>query len=91
MSRTADLLVAGGGIVGCAIALEAARSGLRVLLAEPRCIGGGATGAGMGHLVAIDDDPHELALCRLSLELSGQQTRQARLNIRSLGARVIGR
>ncbi len=69
MSRTADLLVAGGGIIGCAIALEAARSGLRVLLAEPRCIGGGATGAGMGHLVAIDDDPHELALCTLSRRL----------------------
>ena len=69
MSRTADLLVAGGGIVGCAIALEAARAGLRVLLAEPRCIGSGATGAGMGHLVVIDDDPHELALCSLSLKL----------------------
>jgi glycine/D-amino acid oxidase-like deaminating enzyme len=66
---TADLLVAGGGIVGCAIALEAARNGLRVIVAEPAMIGGGATGAAMGHLVVLDDDAHELALCRLSLAL----------------------
>jgi glycine/D-amino acid oxidase-like deaminating enzyme len=63
------MLIAGGGIVGCAIAREAAMAGLRVILAEPRCIGGGATGASMGHLVAIDDDPHELALCSLSQRL----------------------
>ena len=69
MSHAPDVLVAGAGIVGCAVALEAARAGLRVVVAEPRCIGGGATGAAMGHLVVLDDDPHELALCRLSLAL----------------------
>ena len=69
MSLTADVLVAGGGIVGCAVALEAACAGLRVIVAEPGCIGGGATGAAMGHLVVLDDDPHELALCRWSLAL----------------------
>lgn len=69
MSVTADLLVAGGGIVGCAVALEAARAGLRVVVAEPAVVGGGATGAAMGHLVVLDDDPHELALCRWSLAL----------------------
>jgi glycine/D-amino acid oxidase-like deaminating enzyme len=69
MSVAPDVLVAGAGIVGCAVALEAARAGLRVAVAEPRGVGGGATGAAMGHLVVIDDDPHELALCRLSLGL----------------------
>jgi glycine/D-amino acid oxidase-like deaminating enzyme len=69
VSLTADVLVAGGGIVGCAVALEAACAGLRVIVAEPGCIGGGATGAAMGHLVVLDDDPHELALCRWSLAL----------------------
>ena len=69
MTLTADVLVAGGGIVGCAVALEAARAGLRVVVAEPGVVGGGATGAAMGHLVVLDDDPYELALCRLSLEL----------------------
>ncbi|HSR96644.1 MAG TPA: FAD-dependent oxidoreductase [Kofleriaceae bacterium] len=69
MSATADVVVAGGGIVGCAVALEAARAGLRVVVVEPGCIGGGATGAAMGHLVVLDDDPVELALCRWSLAL----------------------
>lgn len=69
MTMVTDLLVAGGGVVGCAIAREAARQGLRVVLAEPAMIGGGATGAAMGHLVVLDDDPHELALCKLSLAL----------------------
>ena len=69
MAVATDLLVAGGGIIGCAVALEAARNGLRVVLAEPAVIGGGATGAAMGHLVILDDDPVELALCRLSLAL----------------------
>jgi D-hydroxyproline dehydrogenase subunit beta len=66
---TSDLLVAGGGIVGCAVALEAARRGLAVTVAEPRQVGGGATGAAMGHLVVLDEDPAELALCCLSLRL----------------------
>ncbi len=69
MSLVADVVVAGGGIVGCAVALEAARAGLKVVLAEPGVLAGGATAAAMGHLVVLDDDPHELALCRWSLAL----------------------
>jgi glycine/D-amino acid oxidase-like deaminating enzyme len=66
---TSDLLVAGGGIVGCAVALEAARRGLTVIVAEPRQVGGGATGAAMGHLVVASEEPAELALCCLSMGL----------------------
>jgi D-hydroxyproline dehydrogenase subunit beta len=69
VSLIADVLVAGGGIIGCAIALEAARAGLRVIVVEPAFVGGGATGAAMGHLVVLDDDPHELALCAWSIAL----------------------
>ena len=53
-----DLIVVGAGIVG---------DGLRVAIVEPGPIGGGATAAAMGHLVAMDDDPAELALARYSL------------------------
>ncbi len=62
-----DLIVAGAGIVGAACADEAAAAGLRVAIVEPGPIGGGATACAMGHLVAMDDDPAELALARLSL------------------------
>lgn len=63
-----DLIVAGAGIVGASCADEAAAAGLRVAIVEPGTIGGGATACAMGHLVAMDDDPTELALARLSLE-----------------------
>jgi glycine/D-amino acid oxidase-like deaminating enzyme len=63
-----DLIVVGAGIVGASCADEAAAAGLRVAIVEPGTIGGGATACAMGHLVAMDDDPAELALARLSLQ-----------------------
>lgn len=63
-----DLIVVGAGIVGASCADEAAAAGLRVAIVEPGVIGGGATACAMGHLVAMDDDPAELALARLSLQ-----------------------
>ncbi|MDO1529359.1 FAD-dependent oxidoreductase [Fulvimonas sp. R45] len=63
-----DLIVVGAGIVGACCADEAAAAGLRVAIVEPATVGGGATACAMGHLVAMDDDPAELALARLSLQ-----------------------
>jgi glycine/D-amino acid oxidase-like deaminating enzyme len=67
--KSYDLIVVGAGIVGAACADCASEAGLRVALVEPGPIGGGATAAAMGHLVAMDDDPAELALARYSLGL----------------------
>ena len=66
--RSVDVAIVGGGIVGCACARAAVRAGLRVALFEAQRIGAGATAAGMGHLVVIDDDPAEFALARLSMD-----------------------
>ncbi|MGH8079369.1 MAG: NAD(P)/FAD-dependent oxidoreductase, partial [Lysobacter sp.] len=67
--QTYDLIVIGAGIVGAACAECAVREGLRVAVIEPGPVGGGATAAAMGHLVAMDDDPAELALSSYSLRL----------------------
>lgn len=67
--KTYDLIVIGAGIVGAACAEAAAGKGLRVAIVEPGPIGGGSTAAAMGHLVAMDDDPAELALAAYSLRL----------------------
>ncbi|WP_313341386.1 FAD-dependent oxidoreductase [Stenotrophomonas sp.] len=67
--NTHDLIIVGAGIVGAACAEAAAAEGLRVALVEPGPVGGGATAAAMGHLVAMDDDPAELALSAYSLGL----------------------
>lgn len=64
-----DVLIVGAGIVGCACALECAQEGLRVGLVEGNVPGGGATAAGMGHVVVMDDSPAQLDLTRYSRSL----------------------
>jgi glycine/D-amino acid oxidase-like deaminating enzyme len=66
---TYDVVVVGAGIVGAACAYFLMREGLRVAVLEGGTVGGGATSAAMGHLVAMDDSPAQLALTKLSLQL----------------------
>lgn len=66
MSGARDAVVLGAGIVGAACALELARAGLRVTVVERDTVGSGATAAGMGHIVAMDDSTAQFALCRYS-------------------------
>lgn len=69
MGNSFDVAIAGGGIVGAAIAEECASSGLKVVVVERGPIGGGATAAGMGHLVVMDDSPAQIALTNYSRTL----------------------
>ena len=64
-----DVVIVGGGIVGSACALAAAREGLRVALVERDILGGGATAAGMGHIVVMDDSEAQFLLTRRSQQL----------------------
>lgn len=64
-----DVIVIGAGIVGAACALECARERLKVLVIEAEIVGGGATSAGMGHLVVMDDSEAQFALTRYSRDL----------------------
>ena len=66
MGASYDVAVAGAGIVGAACAMECAAAGLRVVVVEPGPIGGGATAAGMGHIVVMDDSPAQIALTHYS-------------------------
>jgi glycine/D-amino acid oxidase-like deaminating enzyme len=67
--RDYDVVVAGGGIVGTACALAFAQAGLHVALLERDVLGGGATAAGMGHIVVMDDSEAQFALTRRAQEL----------------------
>jgi glycine/D-amino acid oxidase-like deaminating enzyme len=64
-----DVLIAGGGIVGSACALACAQAGLSVALVERDVLGSGATAAGMGHIVVMDDSDAQFALTRRSQKL----------------------
>ncbi|HKG98553.1 MAG TPA: FAD-dependent oxidoreductase, partial [Pyrinomonadaceae bacterium] len=68
-SKAYDAVVIGAGIVGAACAAECAREGLSVAIVEARIVGGGATAAGMGHLVVMDDSEAQFALTRYSQQL----------------------
>ncbi len=68
-SKTYDVVIIGAGIVGSACAAECTREGLSVAIVEAGIIGGGATAAGMGHLVVMDDSEAQFALTRYSQQL----------------------
>jgi D-hydroxyproline dehydrogenase subunit beta len=68
-NATYDLVIVGAGIVGAACADEFARRGMRVAVVDRDIVGGGATAAGMGHIVVMDDSEAQFALTRYSQEL----------------------
>jgi glycine/D-amino acid oxidase-like deaminating enzyme len=69
MRDNCDVVIVGAGIVGAACALECAKNGLRTAVVESAGIGNGATAAGMGHIVVMDDSPAQLALTLFSQTL----------------------
>ena len=70
MSESAfDVAIVGGGIVGAACAMECAAAGMKVVVLESDAVGSGATAAGMGHIVVMDDSDAQFALTRYSQEL----------------------
>jgi glycine/D-amino acid oxidase-like deaminating enzyme len=72
MNPSCDVLILGAGIVGAACAMECALAGMSVIVVEGGVIGGGATAAGMGHIVVMDDSPEQLALTQYSQQLWNQ-------------------
>ncbi len=70
MSQAAyDVAIVGAGIVGAACADEFAGRGMRVAVVDRDLVGGGATAAGMGHIVTMDDSEAQFALTRYSQQL----------------------
>jgi len=67
--ETYEAIVVGAGIVGAACADELARRGLQVAVVDRDMVGGGATAAGMGHIVVMDDSDAQFALTRYSQQL----------------------
>jgi D-hydroxyproline dehydrogenase subunit beta len=64
-----EVVIVGAGIVGAACADELARRGFQVTVVDRDIIGGGATAAGMGHIVVMDDSDAQFALTRYSQQL----------------------
>src|SRR5215472_11160832 len=67
--KTYDVVIVGAGIVGAACANLLAERGLRVVVVDRDVVGSGATAAGMGHLVVMDDSDAQFALTHYSQRL----------------------
>lgn len=64
-----EAIVIGAGIVGAACAAALAEDGWRVTILERSFAAAGTTSVGMGHVVAMDDSPEQLALTAYSARL----------------------
>ncbi len=64
-----DVVLVGAGLVGAACADEFTRRGMKVAVVDREIVGGGATAAGMGHIVVMDDSEAQFALTRYSQRL----------------------
>ena len=70
MTHTSDVLIIGAGIIGCATAYYAARSGLSVTVIERDLPASGTTSHCEGNILVSDKElGHELELTRYSLGL----------------------
>jgi len=67
--ETHDVVIVGAGIVGAACADAFAERGLRVAIVDRDVVGSGATAAGMGHIVVMDDSDAQFALTHYSQRL----------------------
>jgi len=67
--ETFDVVIVGAGIVGAACADAFAERGFRVVVVDRDVVGSGATAAGMGHIVVMDDSDSQFALTHYSQRL----------------------
>ncbi|MFN7670426.1 MAG: NAD(P)/FAD-dependent oxidoreductase [Planctomycetota bacterium] len=72
MAETADLIVVGGGIVGCAVVQHCAEllpRDARIVLLDRGPIAGATSASCMGHLMVTPDDAQEYAFSATSVKL----------------------
>jgi glycine oxidase len=67
-ARECDAIVVGAGVIGCAVARELSRRGLRVIVLDARTAGAGATQASAGVLAPYIESPGEGPLQALTVE-----------------------
>lgn len=80
-TQSPDVVVIGGGIVGCACAYYLSKAGVRVRLMEKGPLGVGASRAGMTHIVTWEEPEIHLQLARASKKLYAELSQELPLDI----------
>ncbi len=81
MSRTADVVIIGGGVTGCSLAFHLAGRGVgRVVILERKFLGAGGTGRSVGIIRQLYPTPETTRMVRASLDI-----------FRNFGDAVVGR
>src|SRR6266508_1281974 len=68
MSKTSDVVVVGGGVIGCAVAYELQKAGLKVVLLERGTVGQESSSAAAGMLAPNAEADRDDAFLRLCLK-----------------------
>ncbi len=68
MARSPDVIIVGGGVIGCALAYALAKERVRVLVLEQHQVGSGATYASAGMVAPLSDSPAGHPLMDLGLQ-----------------------
>lgn len=91
-AATADVVVVGGGIIGCAIVWQLAQRlprTARIVLIDRGPIAGATSGSCMGHLMVTPDDAQEYAFSHASVQLWRElQDQQGGFDYNPTGART---
>lgn len=81
MPETADVVIIGGGVMGCAIAYHLAGAGLKPHVIEKADIGGEASGANGGGVRQSARNLKEMPLAMASIQLYGQLSEELGLDV----------
>lgn len=76
-----DVVIIGGGIVGCSCAYYLSQMGVKVHLVDKGAVGSGASKAGMMHIVTWEEPEIHLKLARRSKELYKQLSQELMIDI----------
>lgn len=81
MSNTADVVIVGGGVMGCAIAYNLAKEGLKPVVIEKSDIGGEASGSNGGGVRQSARNLKELPLAIESVRIYGELHEELGLDV----------
>jgi len=76
-----DVVIIGGGIVGCSCAYYLSQMGVKVHLVDKGSVGSGASKAGMMHIVTWEEPEIHLKLAKRSKELYKQLSQELMIDI----------